>query len=56
MKCKVTTIVFYTFPQALQWCRLFVNVNFASQLIQTGASLSGIHLGALFPRAVSTFG
>ena len=41
-----------TFPHALQWCLLFVNVNFASHCMQFGASESGTHLGATRPSSV----
>lgn len=34
-----------TFPQFLQWCRLFTTVKLAPQLMHLGASTSGIQTG-----------
>ena len=50
MQLLVLVLHLLTFPQALQWCLLFVNVNLASQFIHAGASASGTHLGATIPR------
>lgn len=41
-----------TFPQALQWCRLFHMVNFTWQIMHINASLSGIQYGASCPKLI----
>lgn len=51
MNCSIGIKV-CTLPQARQWCRLLMTVNFMSQSMQFGASLSGIQKGGCLPSVV----
>ena len=50
---KFSYYIITTFPQALQWCLLFIIVNTVAHSIHCEVSWSLIHFGALFPKSPS---